>query len=129
MLRPVFVAVVVLAGLLVGARTYAHHSFAATYNEAQMIMLEGDLVQFLWRNPHSFVHIIADNEQGEKQRWAVEWGGGGQLARLGVARDSLKIGDHLIITGNPSRTDGDYRLRLRTIYRPADEWRWGGEFD
>ena len=91
MLRPVFVAVVVLAGLLVGARTYAHHSFAATYNEAQMIMLEGDLVQFLWRNPHSFVHIIADNEQGEKQRWAVEWGRRGATgtagSRQGFAED------------------------------------------
>ena len=127
-MRRVLVGVVVLALLIVG-RAYAHHSFAATYIESQKVTVEGDLVQFQWRNPHSFVQIIAKDAKGQQQRWSAEWGSGGQLGNQGVARDTLKVGDHLVITGDPSRTPGDFRLRVRTIFRPSDNWRWGGEFD
>ena len=126
--RVLIVVGVAAASLLVG-RVYAHHSFAATYIESQKITVEGDLVQFQWRNPHSFVQLVAKDAKGQSQRWSAEWGSGGQLGNQGVARDTLKVGDHLIITGDPSRTAGDYRLRVRTIFRPADAWRWGGEFD
>ena len=119
------IAVVVLAG----ARMNAHHSFAATYFEDKRMTIEGELVQFLYRNPHSFVHVMAPDDQGEMQRWSIEWGGGGQLARQGVGRETLKVGDHVIITGDPGRNPADHRLRMRTIERPADGWKWGGEID
>jgi hypothetical protein len=129
MKRVVVIALVVLAAATV-ARSWAHHSFAATYDESQKVTVEGTLVQFLWRNPHSFVHVtVKDPKTGEALRWAAEWGGGGQLSRQGVARDSLSVGDTLVVTGDPSRTKGDRRLRVRTIFRPSDGWRWGGEFD
>ena len=127
-MKRVLVAVVVAAALVPVARAYAHHSFAATYIESQKVTVEGDLVQFQWRNPHSFVQVVAKDDKGS-QRWSAEWGSGGQLGRQGVARDTLKVGDHIIITGDPSRTAGNFRLRVRTIFRPADGWRWGGEFD
>lgn len=130
MKRALFLFALMAAAAAPASRGWAHHSFAATYDESQKITVEGDLVQFLWRNPHSFVHVVApDPAGGEGQRWAAEWGGGGQLSRQGVARDTLRVGDHLIVTGDPSRTKGDRRLRVRTIFRPADGWRWGGEFD
>lgn len=122
------IGLIVIAALAIGVRAYAHHSFAATYDESRKVTVEGALVQFLWRNPHSFVHIMVRDEKGE-QRWSGEWGGGGQLGGQGIARDTLKVGDHLIMTGDPSRTAGDFRLRIRTIMRPKDGWRWGGEID
>ena len=73
------------------------------------IKLEGEIVQFVYRNPHSFVHIEAPDDDGASQRWAVEWGGTGQLARAGVKRDSLKVGDKVVISGRPSRVPGEYR--------------------
>jgi uncharacterized protein DUF6152 len=108
---------------------YAHHSFAATYFEDKTDMIEGDLVQFLFRNPHSFVHVEGKDAQGNTVRYAVEWGAGLQLNRQGVTRETLKPGDHVIITGNPGRNPEDHRLRMRTITRPSDGWKWGGTFD
>ena len=105
---------------------YAHHSFAATYFEDKTVTIEGDLVQFLYRNPHSFVHLEVKEPSGEVTRWAVEWGGGGQLNREGVTRETLKPGDHVIISGNPGRTDADHRLRMQSILRPKDGWGWKG---
>src|SRR5438876_11474558 len=70
----------------------AHHSFAATYLEGQTQKIEGKVVQFLFRNPHSFLHVEAPDEKGNMQVWNIEWGGGGVLGRQGVTRDTLKPG-------------------------------------
>ena len=117
----------VLAGaLMAGIPAYAHHSFAATYLEDQMVTLDGKMVQFMFRNPHSFVRVEAPDEKGEMVVWAVEWGGGGQLSREGISRDTLKPGDHVIVTGNPGRNAEDHRVRMRSIKRPSDGFAWTG---
>jgi Family of unknown function (DUF6152) len=123
--------VLLFAGVtILGVRAYAHHSFAATYFEDKKVTVEGDLVQFLYRNPHSFVHVEAkDPNTGEMVRWAVEWGAGGQLGRQGVTRETLKPGDHVVVVGNPGRNPEDHRLRMVSITRPADGWKWGGTFE
>ena len=123
--------VLLFAGVtILGVRAYAHHSFAATYFEDKKVTVEGDLVQFLYRNPHSFVHVEAkDPNTGEMVRWAVEWGAGGQLGRQGVTRETLKPGDHVIVVGNPGRNPEDHRLRMVNITRPSDGWKWGGTFE
>ena len=118
--------VFVLAGVLLACATaYAHHSFASTYDESKKITVEGKLVQFLFRNPHSFVHVLAPDEDGTMQRWAIEWGGAGQLGGQGVTRDTLKPGDKVIITGNPGRNPADHRVRMVTLRRPSDGFGWG----
>ena len=110
---------------LAGTTAYAHHSFAAVYNSKKEIKLEGTMVQFLYRNPHSYVQVEAPDENGVMQRWSVEWGGAASLAGQGVQRDTFKIGDHVIITGLPSRTPGEYRVKMNTLKRPSDGLTWG----
>ena len=126
-MKRTLLALVITAGaFLAGGRAYAHHSFAATYFEDKTQKVEGNLVQFLYRNPHSFVHVEAPDDKGVMQRWAVEWGAGGQLGRAGVTRETLKPGDHVIITGNPGRNPEDHRVRMRSIKRPSDGFGWSG---
>ena len=124
MKRTLIVAVAV--GLMwCGAWTRAHHSFAATYDETRTIKIEGKLVQFLFRNPHSFVHVMAPDDKGQMQRWAVEWGGTSVLGAQGVNRETLKPGDVVVITGPPGRDPADFRMRMITLHRPADGYGWG----
>src|SRR5437868_3314651 len=107
-------------GVALGTKpVQAHHSFAATYFEDKVQKIEGNLVQFLYRNPHSFVHIEAPDDKGDMQRWAVEWGAGQQLTQQGVTRVTLKAGDHVVVEGSPGRNPEDHRLRMRSIVRPA----------
>jgi hypothetical protein len=130
LLGTIALGVVLAAGALITSRpAFAHHSFAATYFEDKTQKIEGNLVQFLYRNPHSFVHVEAPDEKGVMQRWAIEWGAGGQLGRQGVTRETLKPGDHVVIVGNPGRNPEDHRLRMVNITRPSDGWKWGGSFD
>ncbi len=122
------ILVLLIAGLLVsGVAAYAHHSFTATYDEDAMVEIEGQLVQFLFRNPHSWVHVMAEDENGETVRYGVEWGGAGQLAGGGVTRSTLRPGDHVIITGNPGRNPADHRIRMRSLRRTSDNFGWGFE--
>jgi hypothetical protein len=123
----------VLAGAaLMGAVTIspvqAHHSFPATYVVDQQVTIEGTVVQFLFRNPHSFVHVMGPDKNGVMQRWAVEWAAGGALGGAGVTHDTLKPGDKVKITGNPGRNPADHRIRMQSIERPADGWKWAGTF-
>src|SRR4030095_15399000 len=83
------------AVLLFSTMAYSHHSLAATYNSTAEIKLEGKLVQFVFRNPHSFVHLETHNANGEAERWAVEWTGVAALTRSGVQGDTLKPGDQV----------------------------------
>ena len=115
----------VVAVLFSGAAAYAHHSFGATYNSKAEIKVEGKLVQFAFRNPHSFVYIEAPDHKGEMQRWAIEWSGAAALGNQGLSQKTLKAGDHVVVTGRPSRTPGEYRVQMLTLRRPSDGFAWG----
>jgi uncharacterized protein DUF6152 len=129
MARRVSIGILLLAVVLaVAVRLLAHHSFAATYQEDKTQTIEGNLVQFVFRNPHSFVHIEVGDQGIETVRWAVEWASGSSLNGQGITRETLKFGDHVVIVGQPGRNEEDHRMRMRSINRPTDGWKWSGNF-
>jgi len=111
--------------LLSGGTAYAHHSQNAQYDIGKKVTIEGTMVQFQFRNPHSFVQVEAPDETGQVVRWSIEWGGSGQLTGQGVSRTTLKYGDVVIITAHPSRTANDYKLHMLTLKRVSDGFGWG----
>ena len=76
---------------LSGMTTYAHHSQAAQYDTSKKVSIEGTMVQFQFRNPHSFIQVEAPDETGQVVRWSIEWGGSGQLTGQGVSRTTLEV--------------------------------------
>jgi Family of unknown function (DUF6152) len=118
-------AVVLLAAL--DRAAFAHHSFTATYFEDRTVTISGTVLQFQFRNPHSFVHVQAADESGAMHRWAVEWGGSAQLSNQGLASATLRPGDVVEITGNPGRDAADHRVRMLYLLRPSDGFDWGNE--
>jgi len=103
----------------------AHHSFAAVYQADETIEIEGKVAQFLFRNPHSVLHVLAPNDEGEMIRWAIEWQGATQLGANGVSAATLRPGDPVIVTGNPGRVPEEHRMLLVTIKRTTDGFGWG----
>ena len=115
--------------LLLDVPLVAHHSFTAVYFDDRDASIQVEVVQFVYRNPHSFVHVLApDVRSGAIVRWAVEWQAGGQLGQRGITPGTLRPGDRVVITGSPGRNPADHSLRLRTIVRPKDGWRWRDSF-
>jgi len=126
--RVLFISGAVLIVSLTGTRAAnAHHSFAATYYEDRVITIEGELVEFLYRNPHSFVHVNVPDKDGTMQRWAIEWGAVAQLNGQGVQRFTLKPGDKVVITGAPARSGEEHKLLMRKLVRPSDGFTWAAQ--
>jgi len=120
-----FASVLAIALLAMASSVNAHHSFAATYFEDKTMQIEGKLVQFQFRNPHSFIQLEVKDEKGEVVRWSVEWGGAAQLGSQGVTNETLKYGDVVTIIGNPGRVAEDHRVRMLSLRRKSDNFGWG----
>ena len=118
-------AVLVAAGASAfGAQAYAHHSFPDTYVENRTVTIEGELVQILFRNPHSFVQLVVTEKDGSVVKYAVEWAGATELVGQGVTAATLKQGDHVVISGAPGRNAADHRVRMFALRRPKDGFGW-----
>jgi hypothetical protein len=116
-------ALLLTGALLCARHAHAHHSFAGTYS-SETVTINGTVVEFLFRNPHSAILFEIPGEKNKTITWAAEWGTAGQLSRQGIEKDTLQPGDRVTITGNPSRNAADHRLRIGGITRPSDGWNW-----
>lgn len=110
----------VLVGFLLGASApaCAHHSFAAQFDSDQPVELQGTVVEVEWINPHAWIYITVEGEDGTPAQWAMELGSPNLLMRNGWRSDSLKPGDEVVITGHRAR-DGSLMANARTV-RLAD---------
>ena len=114
---------------LPAAPANAHHLWGAVYRADQTVTIEGELAQFVFRNPHSLVYLVVRDKQGRETRYAIEWAGAGQLEGKGVTSQTLRVGDHVIITGSPGRFPGDHRLRMVSLRRPKDNFNYDASRD
>ena len=92
-----FVTALLLAGTVVPL--YAHHAFGAEFDPNRPLVLKGPVVRVEWVNPHTWIHIEVTTEDGEKEVWMVEGGTPNSLLRRGLKRDTIKIGQVVIVDG------------------------------
>jgi hypothetical protein len=99
------------------ARLYAHHAFGAEFDPNLPVLLKGPIVRIEWINPHTWIHVEVTKKDGGKEVWMVEGGTPNSLLRRGLKRDSLKIGQVVIVDGYQSK-DRTNRANGRDITLP-----------
>src|SRR4249919_3894219 len=92
-----------LALALGASRALAHHSFAPHFDAAKPVSISGKVTEFEARNPHSYLHIDAVDENGKTEEYVCESHGVTQLTRNGLTPAMLKAGTTVRITGSLSR--------------------------
>jgi hypothetical protein len=117
-------AVVTLVLALAAAPLPAHHSFTTLYLEQDTIEIEGEIIEFQYQNPHSWVHVNGQDAFGRRRAFAAEWGSRASLENFDIRKDTLRAGDVVRIWASPNRNPNDNRIRLRRIERPRDGWKW-----
>lgn len=78
----------------------AHHAFSA-FDMTEEKVVAGDIVEFQWTNPHTWTWIDVTAPDGTVTEWGVEGMSPNFLRRLGWTENTLKPGDHVVITLYP----------------------------
>lgn len=117
---------VLCVAMLLSARLQGHHNFADIYLEADTIDIEGEVVEFQYKNPHSWIHVQAQDTFGAQKIYSSEWASVSRLERDGITKDFFKVGDRLRIWASPNRNPNDNRIRIKRMERRSDKWKWGG---
>lgn len=107
---------VALVALCFGSQfASAHHAFTAQYDADARVELSGVIVKVEWLNPHAYFYIDVENEEtGEITTWACELGSPVSMMRQGWTRESLVLGDILIVEGALAR-DGSNSMNASTV--------------
>ncbi len=81
----------------------SHHSFSAEFDVGKPVNLVGTAKEFEWTNPHAWLHMEVEDQQGNTELWAVEMLGVNSLVRGGMSPKTVKPGDKLTVTGYGAR--------------------------
>jgi hypothetical protein len=107
--------VVAAAGLLLTAvPLWAHHAFAAEFDQDKPIKVQGTVTKWELTNPHSWIHIDVKDPDGKLVTWMIEGASPNNLYRLGLTKESLPAGSEITVEGYRAK-DGSTRAVGRNI--------------
>ena len=113
----IIVAAVVLVSTATAVRLSAHHAFAAEFDADSPVHLEGKVTKMEWINPHAWVHISVEKDDGTVEEWMIEGGTPNTLFRRGFSKKSLLPGTMIVVEGYQSK-DGSLKANGRDLTLP-----------
>jgi hypothetical protein len=116
-MRKLSLALAALVVLVTGNTTFAHHSFAAEYDDKKPVTLRGTLTRMEWVNPHGWIYLDVKDATGKVVNWAVETGGPNALIRRGLKKSDFPAGVEIMIDGYLAK-DGSSTVNANTVKFP-----------
>jgi hypothetical protein len=98
----------VVAGLLLVAPLFAHHSFAAEFDREQPLRVTGTVTKIEWTNPHIWIYVDVKGPDGNTINWAFQGGPPVYLSRAGWNKNDVKIGDTISVQGFRARDGSNH---------------------
>ena len=101
--------------LLAADSALSHHSFAAEFDIEQPVTLTGKITRMQWSNPHGWIYLDVENDDGSVTNWALETSAGNSLIRRGWKRADLPAGTIISAEGFMAR-NGTPTANIRTVF-------------
>lgn len=79
---------ILLLSVLGSAPALAHHAFSM-FDQNKRVLLEGEIKEFQWANPHVWVQILVKQPDGKEVEWSIEGASPNGLRRQGWSSKSL----------------------------------------
>jgi len=92
--------------LLATAPLWAHHSFAAQFDQSKVVILQGTVTSMEWVNPHGWLHLDVKGPDGKVTNWAVEAGAPNALLRRGLRNSDFPAGVEVTVEGYRAKGGG-----------------------
>ena len=112
---------VAVAGLLVllsDSSARAHHAFAAEFDANKPVHFpDATVTRVQLINPHSWIYVDVKTPDGRVENWAIEAGSPNILMRRGITKDTVKVGQKIVVEGYQSK-DGSRRANGRDLTLP-----------
>ena len=102
MTRRLICASAALSAIAACGLASAHHSHG-NYDLKQYLEMEGTVMEVHWINPHTWIYMEVENDDGSTTLWTLEGGGINALTRRGWSQDSVKTGDTINVRCHPLR--------------------------
>jgi Family of unknown function (DUF6152) len=89
--------------LLAHSVILAHHAYTAEFDTTKPVKVTGVVTKLEWSNPHIWIYLDVKDDKGNVANWGFSASPPGMLARRGITKNSLKIGDVLTISGHRAK--------------------------
>lgn len=97
------IIVAAIASALPAYSLLAHHA-PAVFDQSRTVVIDGTVTEFVWANPHSWIRMDVESEDGSVANWSIEMNPPTYLIRGGWRSSTLQPGDKISVVGNPLRT-------------------------
>ena len=105
-MRRFFKAILATTGLVVACSVgtaVAHHAFAAEFDKDAPVKMTGSVTEMKWSNPHAWIYIDVEDDDGNVVNWAFETRAANSIIRLGWRPEDLPVGTILNVDGWQAR--------------------------
>jgi hypothetical protein len=74
------------------------------FDSDNSVTVTGEVIRFVWRNPHMAINMEVVDDSGEKVLWKIEGPGTTVMSKQGFNRESINKGDTITVIASPLKS-------------------------